>query len=241
MVTTRVYIDGFNLYHGIIRPNRLHWLDLGAFAWRLNRGDPIERVIYCTAMVSSTPNDPQKAQRQDVYHRALAVACTDVEVLLGMFTKHTKWQPLTNCANSPSCAVKIAVRNEKGSDVNLATRLLHDAHMGRYDRAIVVSGDSDLVEPIRLVTREVGKIVWVRNPRDVASSELEAVASDYARIRPAVLQHTQLPDPVTNGVLTYRKPTKWSQPPRARTKTQILAVACPQSHCTKTIETCRWQ
>jgi uncharacterized LabA/DUF88 family protein len=241
MVITRVYIDGFNLYHGIIRENRLHWLDLSAFARRLNRGDPVERVLYCTAMVSSTPNDPDKAQRQDVYHRALAVACPTVDIILGMFTTHRKWQAVTNCSNSPACAVKVSVRNEKGSDVNLAARLLHDAHAGRYDRAIVVSGDSDLVEPIRLVTAEVGKVVWVRNPRDRASAELEAVASDYARIRPSVLQNAQLPDPVSNGVLTYSKPPKWSQATAARTRTAVLSTACPQGGCGKTVETCRWQ
>jgi len=38
---------------------------------------------------------------------------------------------------------------EKGSDVNIATYLLLDGHDGLYDEAIVISGDSDLVEPVR--------------------------------------------------------------------------------------------
>ena len=122
MPATRVYIDGFNLYHGIIRPHRLHWLDLAKFAERLNLGLPVEKVIYCTAMVSSTPSDPQKAQRQDVYHRALAIACPTVEIIKGQFARHKKYQPLVGCANSPSCAVSVWVRTEKGSDVNLAAR-----------------------------------------------------------------------------------------------------------------------
>jgi uncharacterized LabA/DUF88 family protein len=241
MLTTRVYIDGFNLYYGIIRTNRLHWLDLAAFARRLNRGDPVDRVVYCTAMVSSTATDPDKAQRQDVYHRALRVACPSVEIVLGMFTKHKKWQPVTACVSSPTCAVQVAVRNEKGSDVNLAARLLHDAHTGKYDRAIVVSGDSDLVEPVRLITSETKKVVWVRNPRNVASAEFEAVATDYGRIRPAVLIASQLPDTVTNGVLQYRKPAQWSQPTTIRVKTDIISMACPQTACTKNFVACRWQ
>jgi hypothetical protein len=34
------------------------------------------------------------------------------------------------------------------SDANLATHLLHDAHMGRFDVAVVVSNDSDLLLPV---------------------------------------------------------------------------------------------
>lgn len=125
--------------------------------------------------------------------------------------------------------------------MNLAARLLHDAHMDRYDRAIVVSGDSDLVEPIRLVTQDVGKVVWVRNPRDVPSAELEAFASDYARIRPAVLIATQLPDPVTDGTKKYSKPPRWSAPLPAAARKEILSVPCPQAGCNKVVVTCRFE
>lgn len=239
MDTTRVYIDGFNLYHGIIQSNRLHWLDLEKFSERLNRGRPVDRVLYCTASVSSTPDDPEKAQRQDAYLRAVRIACPKVEIIKGNLTTNRKLRPIAGCLNRPPCAVKVSIREEKGSDVNLATRLIHDAHLGRFDLAIVVSGDSDLVEPIRLVTSEIKKPVWVRNPRDLSSAELEAVATDYARIRPAVLQATQLPDPVRGEGKEYFKPARWSRPLPAMTKKTILCVACPQAGCTKHVTTCR--
>lgn len=50
---------------------------------------------------------------------------------------------------------------EKGSDVNLAAHLLNDAWKGVFDAAVVVSNDTDLVEPIRMVTTERGKPVIV--------------------------------------------------------------------------------
>jgi hypothetical protein len=237
---TRVYIDGFNLYHGIIRPNRLHWLNLEAFANLLNRGQPVERVLYFTAMVSATPNDQDKAHRQEAYHRALGIACPKVEIIKGQFTTHRKLQRVASCNTSPTCAITVIVRNEKGSDVNLASRLLHDAHMNRFDRAIVVSGDSDLTEPIRLITTDVAKPVWVRNPRDLPSQELEDVATDYARIRPAVLQGAQLPDPVTNGIKTYQKPTKWAAAPTKPLKQDILNTPCTLVGCTRSIKTWRY-
>lgn len=234
MRITRVYIDGFNLYYGIIARNRLHWLDLNEFSKRLNRGVDVERIIYCTARVSSTPDDPLKSQRQDIYLRALRAACANVEIVEGNFSSHKKPQPLADCPHAAFCQVRVVIRTEKGSDVNLASRLLHDAHLNKYDRAIVVSGDSDLVEPIRLVTQEVGKEVWVRNPRAVNSSELRAVASDYQTIATAVAKSAQFSDTVAG----LCKPERWKSPWRVAKKCEVLNVACPQPACTKRIKTC---
>lgn len=240
-MTTRVYIDGFNLYYGLIRENRLHWLDLQQFSERLNLGQKVDKILYCTAMVSSTPDDPDKAHRQFAYHQALRIACPAVEIILGAFTTHRKFQPVSGCKNSPTCAVTVMDRNEKGSDVNLATRLVHDAHSARFDRAIVVSGDSDLVEPVRIVVSEIGKPVWVRNPRPRDSKELISVASNYSRIVAAVLKNSQLPEPVTDGVKIIKKPPIWSQPRQLLNRCDILSAKCPQAGCLNSITTCRYQ
>ena len=45
---------------------------------------------------------------------------------------------------------------EKCSDVNLATYLLADAFRADAGTFVVVSNDSDLMEPIRLVSQELG-------------------------------------------------------------------------------------
>jgi len=238
---TRVYIDGFNLYYGLIRKYRLHWLDLEKFSERLNLGQPVDRIIYCTAMVSSTKDDPDKANRQYVYLQAVRAACPTVEVVLGAFTKHIKLQPVAGCNNAPTCAMSVWVRNEKGSDVNLATRLVHDAHLDRFDKAIVVSGDTDLVEPIRIVVTEVGKVVWVRNPYWRESKELRAVASDYREIRPAVPRNSQFPDPVIDGTKSIQKPHVWSGPRPKLSKCEITVGKCQQSGCSNPITTLRYQ
>lgn len=241
MNTTRVYVDGFNLYHGLIQPNRAHWLDLSAFAQRLNRNEPVEKIMYCTARVSGTVTDPLKPDRQDAYLRAMGIACPNVEVIFGNFSTNQKPYALSKCRNDPTCAVWVSVRTEKGSDVNLAARLLHDAHLGRFARAIVISGDSDLVEPIRLVTQDLGKTVWVRNPRNKISVELSEVASDYARIRPAVALDCQLPDPVTDGNRAYSKPVRWSSPAKDATKQIISTWTCAQANCAKTFKCFRYE
>lgn len=49
---------------------------------------------------------------------------------------------------------------QKGVDVLLATDLVHLAHTGAYDVAVVLSGDTDLVEAVKLV-RSLGKTVVI--------------------------------------------------------------------------------
>lgn len=49
--------------------------------------------------------------------------------------------------------------------MNLAVQLLHDAHLNRFDCAGNVSGDSDLVMPVKIVRNELQKVVGVLNPQ----------------------------------------------------------------------------
>ena len=62
--------------------------------------------------------------------------------------------------------VKVWNPEEKGSDVNLATYLVRDGFQGAYDVAVVISDDSDLLEPVRLVRRELARPVGVVNVRE---------------------------------------------------------------------------
>lgn len=55
---------------------------------------------------------------------------------------------------------------EKGSDVNLASHLIHDGWSGQYDVAVLVSNDSDLEEPMRIVTQELRKPIGLVCPHD---------------------------------------------------------------------------
>jgi len=55
-------------------------------------------------------------------------------------------------------------RREKGSDVALATYLMLDACRGDCDAAVLVTNDSDLREPLRLVREELGLTTGVINP-----------------------------------------------------------------------------
>ena len=60
---------------------------------------------------------------------------------------------------------KVVKTSEKGSDVNLATHLLHDAYRNKFEAAVLITGDSDLLEAVRIVSKEVKKIVGVICPQ----------------------------------------------------------------------------
>ena len=47
--------------------------------------------------------------------------------------------------------------HQKGVDVLLASDLIHLAHIGAYDMAIILSGDTDLIEAAKLI-KSLGKI-----------------------------------------------------------------------------------
>ena len=97
---------------------------------------------------------------------------------------------------------------EKGSDVNLAAHLLNDAWKDRFEAAVVVSNDTDLVVPIRMVTEERKRPVFVVCPgRWQIAPQLRDAASHVRHIRPGMLNRAQLPDTLPGAGLF--RPRGW--------------------------------
>ena len=97
---------------------------------------------------------------------------------------------------------------EKGSDVNLAAHLLNDAWMGLFDAAAVISNDTDLVTPVRMVTAERGKPVFIVCPgRWQVAPKLKRAASYVRHVRPAHLKAAQFPDRLPDRAIA--KPAEW--------------------------------
>jgi len=206
---TFVYVDGFNLYYGALKGTPYRWLDIKALVESLLRpGHEIEKIKYFTAKVSALPNNPNAPARQDAYIRALR-SIPEVEVIYGHF--------LTNKANRPRADGKGMVRilrtEEKGSDVNLATHLVTDAFRNEFEAAVVVSNDSDLREPIRIVAQELGMKVGVFLP--VArtgrkkSKALVQVGTFWKPIRRGAVAGAQLPDVVVVDGQRVHRPVEW--------------------------------
>jgi uncharacterized LabA/DUF88 family protein len=109
-------------------------------------------------------------------------------------------------AHPDAVKAEVHTKEEKGSDVNLAAHLLNDAWKNHYDAAVVISNDTDLTTPIRMVAQERGKAVFVVCPgRWPQSPKLTAVATYVRHIRGAMLRASQFPNPVAG----IHKPASW--------------------------------
>jgi len=103
---------------------------------------------------------------------------------------------------------QVHTMEEKGSDVNLAVHLLNDAWKKSFDAAVVISNDTDLVTPIRMVSVEQGKPVFVVCPsRNRMAAQLARVATYKRHVRPAMLRGAQLPPNIPG--LSVSKPVTW--------------------------------
>jgi len=205
---TNVYVDGFNLYYGCLRGTPYKWLDVSAVCRKVFPKNQIHRIRYFTARVRATRDDPLKPERQATYIRALETI-PNLSVHYGHFLSHPRSMPLANPLLDGPQTVDVIYTEEKGSDVNLASYLLFDAFQHDYEVALVVSNDSDLVEPIRIVQEKLGLPVYVLNPHRNPSSALRKTAKDYRRIRRGTLKACQFPRTLRDRYGTFAKPDCW--------------------------------
>ncbi len=219
---THVYVDGFNLYYGAVYDTPYKWLNIVELCRRLLPRNTIERVHYFTALVKDTRGDPKKSIRQQMFIRALQTL-PEMEVTYGSFLANVRRMPLAEARpedigdpnvvalrpRGPTSAVVLRTE-EKGSDVNLATVLVAEAYQGAFEAAAVLSTDSDLALPIRLVRRELGLPVGVLFPKGRYSVELARAAAFKRTFGTRLLQTCQLPPTVTDSQgRTIRKPDAW--------------------------------
>jgi len=205
---TYVYVDGFNLYYRALKRTPHRWLDLNALLNLVFPNNDIRLIRYFTAKVRPLPHNPDQRTRQEIYLRALNTL-QNLTVHFGHFTAHEVILPLANTTGSATEFARVLRSEEKGSDVNLAAHLVNDAHKNAFDVAIVVTNDSDLVEPIRLVTTEVGLKVGVLNPCKQPAGGLKSVATFYRVLRGTVLAKAQFPPRLTDSRGTFSKPAAW--------------------------------
>jgi hypothetical protein len=106
--------------------------------------------------------------------------------------------------------VSIVQREEKGTDVNVASHLLLDVLRGDVDAAIVISNDSDLMLPIRKARELVP--IGVINPtsRQIAGALRGRPADGAGRhfwrdLQAHDFTRHQLPDPADG----YFRPNGW--------------------------------
>ena len=209
ILRTFVYVDGFNLYYGALRRTRFKWLDIEKLCWLILKNTPINKIKYFTARVVPRSNDPDQGIRQEIYLRALATN-PKVEIHFGHFLSHVTRMPLCDSTGKVTGQYADVLKTEeKGSDVNIAAHLLLDAHTSRFDQAIVISNDSDLLTPIKFVRRDFRKRVGILNPHQRPSQVLLREADFLRPIRIGAVAAAQFPDQMSDGNGIFGRPSRW--------------------------------
>lgn len=212
---TICYVDGFNLYFGIVEAglrDRL-WLNIRDMAAKMVRlPHVLAGTKYFTARVSGArPTDsPTKAAeresarlRQVCYLEALETL-RGLEILEGHF--------LLKRDHCRLCKSDFFRPEEKMTDVRIATEVITDAFLNRFDTALIVSADGDLVPPITAIREHFPqKRIVVAFPPNRYSRELTEVAHHVFNVWPRTLERSQLPlQVVKRDGTVLNKPAEWN-------------------------------
>jgi hypothetical protein len=206
-VKANVYVDGFSLYYAALKRSPHKWLDLRKLSRFMLPSDRIHRVRYFTAnLVYEWWRDAPTAQRLQAYIRAL-------ETLPGLTVHYGSCradrESLPIAIRHPGEDETVIRRLEKGSNVQLASLLLMDGFRGDYEVAVVISTDSDLALPMKLVRTRLQLPVGLLKPGKEHANELVRAATFWKPIREGVLAASQLPLELTDAHGTITKPSAW--------------------------------
>ncbi|MGK2286857.1 NYN domain-containing protein [Pedomonas sp. V897] len=215
---TIIYVDGFNLYHRALKKTKHKWLDIRALCQAaLPRNQDILQINYYTARVSGKI-DPEAAKDQNSYLKALSTTPT-LKIHYGSFQVTEKYMYLCQPIDfQPSCLTepdpmprfaRVVKIEEKGSDVNLGAHLVRDAFAGAFQHAAVITNDTDLREPIRIVAQEAKLPITLLSPVSKPAESLRNVAT-YVRHIDRYLAKAQFPNPLVGpDGQPINKPQDW--------------------------------
>jgi uncharacterized LabA/DUF88 family protein len=195
-----VYVDGFNLYYRSLKRTSYpaKWLNLKKMVIKLfpNFNLNIGKIKYFTADISGKIN-PTASRDQAVYFKALRTL-REIEIIKGRFSVHKNNAHLCypiefypnvfkvvcikqeNCNDMPK-SVKILKYEEKGSDVNLGCHLVKDAFTDKFDLAIVITADTDLLEPIKMVL-DNNKEIKLVSPKESHRKTSKQIHSSFLEL-----------------------------------------------------------
>jgi uncharacterized LabA/DUF88 family protein len=196
------YIDGFNLYYGLREKQwkQFYWLNLHAVSLHLLRpGQELVETKYFTSIVAAPPD---KHRRQAAFLEALGTL-PELSIHYGHY--------LADEVVCRQCGHAYTTHHEKQTDVNIATEMLTDAFTDRFDAALLLSADSDLVGPIEKVRALFPqKRVIVVFPPARHSNALRKAANATLHLDRATLAQSVFPDRVVKpDGFVLERPAGW--------------------------------
>ena len=210
MERVALYVDGFNLYHALDETgkNHLKWLNLWKLGERileLNR-QALVKVVYCTAI-------PQKNQAKAQRHRTYinALKHHGVAVLEGHFSSGE-----ITCS---SCNVSRIKPEEKQTDLNIGLSVFADAMHDLYDRAMILTADTDQRSTVSFVKEHFpSKLITAVIPPGRAKaftlSNLcdQTIALNQEYIEDSLLDAVAIEQKERGQVFIYKRPDEYKPP-----------------------------
>ncbi len=206
---TVAFIDGFNLYHAIddLKAHHFKWLNLRALAQAFAPAPDFQLtdVLYFSAYATWL-----KASFSRHQEYVAALKAVGVQPVLGRFKE--KDRRCRRCGNAWKD------HEEKETDVNIALRLFEYAMDGRFDTALLLSGDSDLTPAVHLIRRRCPglEVRILAPPGRPHSMELVRAAggSGQVKINQSHLERCLLPATVhdANGRTVATRPRAYDPP-----------------------------
>ncbi|MGD9547788.1 MAG: NYN domain-containing protein [Candidatus Krumholzibacteriia bacterium] len=207
------YVDGFNLYHSLLDLHVDHykWLDLR----RLLRNfapasdNALPHIFYFTAY-AYWRKDSMARHKEYV----AALADSGVTPIIGRFKEKDR-----ECL---SCGYKWIHHEEKESDVAIGVSLMSGALKNQFDKALLLTRDSDLVPAVRQVKKLAPEkeIVILTPDWDKKPFELVKAAGgrgQHRAIKQIHIERSLLPYKVfdAGGTLIATRPTEYDPPSRS--------------------------
>lgn len=202
-----VYVDGFNLYHGLhdAAGTSLLWLDLVKLAKALRPRSSLVAVKYFTAMVM---DDPPAQSRQDRYIAALQDLYPGLlTAVMGKYMKKPR-----HCR---TCKATWTSYEEKQTDVNIAVHLVADVAAKLADTFMIISADSDVIPAVAMARRlNPTATIFAQFPPRRDSHALKRMMPSSRQITLAKIRGAQLDEVVVSPSGTrFQRPGKWSTVP----------------------------
>ena len=169
-----VYIDGFNLYHSIKDLGKQHeylkWQNLAKLPKQfLSKNDNILSINFFTAY----PTWKQDSYaRHKIYVRILQDL--GVNIIFGNFKTKDMY-----CDN---CKRHIKKHEEKQTDVNIATQIVQDIYEKKPNIIQIISGDTDLIPPIK-IAKEKNINIQVVIPVARRANEFDSIVDKKSKIK----------------------------------------------------------
>jgi uncharacterized LabA/DUF88 family protein len=183
------------------------WLDLQKLSGLFigSQSEQLSQVLYFSSFATHMSEAIQA--RQKAYIHALQLR--GVRPILGQFKNKERF--------CPHCSSRWMGHEEKETDVNIALGLLDLASQNAYDRALLVSNDSDLAPAVRKVLERFPnkKITIVAPPLSRQCNELIHAASNKTKINIHHLERCLFPEVVSDasGLISVKRPFEYAYSP----------------------------